>query len=62
MRLAILTGGGDVTRLNPCIQSVATSAWQRGRDMVALRRGWEGVLKIAHAEPYIGIASCGERV
>jgi len=34
MRLAILTGGGDVPGLNPCIQSIATSAWQRGWDVV----------------------------
>ena len=52
MRLAILTGGGDVPGLNPCIQSVATSAWQRGWDVVGLRRGWEGVLEIDPADPW----------
>ena len=52
MRLAILTGGGDVPGLNPCIQSIATSAWQRGWDVVGLRRGWEGVLEIDPADPW----------
>ncbi|MGB5725544.1 MAG: 6-phosphofructokinase, partial [Parasphingorhabdus sp.] len=51
MRLAVLTGGGDVPGLNPCIQSIATSAWQRGWDVVGLRRGWEGVLEIDPADP-----------
>lgn len=52
MRLAVLTGGGDVPGLNPCIQSIATSAWQRGWDVVGLRRGWEGVLEIDPADPW----------
>ena len=52
MRLAVLTGGGDVPGLNPCIQSIANSAWQRGWDVVGLRRGWEGVLEIDPADPW----------
>ncbi len=52
MRLAVLTGGGDVPGLNPCIQSIATLAWQRGWDVVGLRRGWEGVLEIDPADPW----------
>ena len=46
MRLAVLTGGGDVPGLNPCIQSIATSARERGWDVIGLRRGWEGVLEV----------------
>ena len=53
MRLAVLTGGGDVPGLNPCIQSIATSAWQRGWEVVGLRRGWEGVLEIDPADPWV---------
>lgn len=51
MRLAVLTGGGDVPGLNPCIQSIATSAWERGWDVIGLKRGWEGVLAIDPNDP-----------
>ena len=30
MRIGILTGGGDVPGLNPCIRSVTLSALDRG--------------------------------
>src|SRR5690606_41370041 len=46
MRLAILTGGGDVPGLNPCIRSITMSAAQRGGEVIGLRRGWEGVLEM----------------
>lgn len=52
MRLAVLTGGGDVPGLNPCIRSIAMSAWQRGWDVIGLRRGWEGVLDVDPADPW----------
>lgn len=51
MRLAILTGGGDVPGLNPCIRSITMSAAQRGWDVIGLRRGWEGVLEMDPADP-----------
>jgi 6-phosphofructokinase 1 len=46
MRIGILTGGGDVPGLNPCIRSVVLSADDLGWDVVGFRRGWEGVLSI----------------
>lgn len=46
MRLAVLTGGGDVPGLNPCIRSIAMSAQQRGWEVIGLKRGWEGVLEL----------------
>ena len=52
MRLAVLTGGGDVPGLNPCIQSIANSAWERGWDVIGLRRGWEGVLEVDLSDPW----------
>jgi len=52
MRLAVLTGGGDVPGLNPCIRSIAMSAWQRGWDVIGLRRGWEGVLETDPTDPW----------
>ncbi|MBT3532704.1 MAG: ATP-dependent 6-phosphofructokinase [Rhodospirillaceae bacterium] len=44
MRLAILTGGGDVPGLNSCIKAVVIRAAENGWDMVGFRRGWGGPL------------------
>lgn len=46
MRIGILTGGGDVPGLNPCIRSVTLSALDLGWEVVGFRRGWEGFLRI----------------
>ncbi len=46
MRIAVLTGGGDVPGLNPCIRSITLSALQRGWEVIGLKRGWQGVLEI----------------
>jgi 6-phosphofructokinase 1 len=46
MRIGILTGGGDVPGLNPCIRSITLSADDLGWEVVGFRRGWDGVLAI----------------
>lgn len=51
MRIGILTGGGDVPGLNPCIRSITLSADDLGWEVVGFRRGWEGVLEIDPADP-----------
>ena len=51
MRIGILTGGGDVPGLNPCIRSVTLSADDLGWEVVGFRRGWQGVLAIDPADP-----------
>lgn len=51
MRIGILTGGGDVPGLNPCIRSVTLSADDLGWEVVGFRRGWEGVLAIDPDDP-----------
>ena len=51
MRLAVLTGGGDVPGLNPCIRSITLSATDLGWDVIGLRRGWEGVLEVDPDDP-----------
>jgi len=51
MRIGILTGGGDVPGLNPCIRSVTLSADDLGWDVLGFRRGWEGVLEIDPSDP-----------
>ena len=40
MRIGILTGGGDVPGLNPCIKAVVERVAQEGHEVVGIRRGW----------------------
>lgn len=44
MRIGVLTGGGDVPGLNPCIKAVVMGAEALGWDVVGFRRGWAGPL------------------
>lgn len=44
MRIGILTGGGDVPGLNPCIKAFVDHAIDEGHEVVGIRRGWAGVL------------------
>jgi 6-phosphofructokinase len=44
MRIGILTGGGDVPGLNPCIKAVVNGAEAHGWEILGIRRGWAGLL------------------
>ena len=44
MRIGILTGGGDVPGLNPCIKAAVYRAEDAGLQVVGIRRGWAGLL------------------
>ena len=41
--IGILTGGGDVPGLNPVIKSVVYRATEAGRQVIGIRKGWEGL-------------------
>jgi 6-phosphofructokinase len=43
-RIGVLTGGGDVPGLNPCIKTLAYGAIDEGYEVVGVRRGWGGLL------------------
>jgi 6-phosphofructokinase 1 len=43
--IGILTGGGDVPGLNSVIKSVVYRATGLGRDVIGIRRGWEGLTR-----------------
>lgn len=45
MRIGILTGGGDVPGLNPCIKGVVYRAIDSGAEVLGIRRGWAGLLE-----------------
>jgi len=51
VRVAILTGGGDVPGLNPCIKAAVTRVEDSGHEIVGLRRGWGGLLNCNPDEP-----------
>lgn len=44
MRIAVLTGGGDVPGLNPCIKAITENALHEGWEVLGFRRGWAGPL------------------
>ncbi|MCL1893311.1 MAG: ATP-dependent 6-phosphofructokinase [Holophagaceae bacterium] len=51
MRIGILTGGGDVPGLNPCIKSVVQAAAEKGIEVLGIRRGWAGLLEYNPDDP-----------
>jgi 6-phosphofructokinase len=50
-RIGILTGGGDVPGLNPCIKAVVFRATDAGNQVIGIRRGWGGLLSYNPDEP-----------
>jgi len=51
MRIGILTGGGDVPGLNPCIKAVVNRAEDAGIEVVGIKRGWGGLLNYNLDDP-----------
>lgn len=44
--IGILTGGGDVPGLNPVIKSVVYGASEMNRQVIGIRKGWEGLVQL----------------
>ncbi len=44
--IAVLTGGGDVPGLNPCIKTITARAVDEGIRVLGIRRGWAGLLEL----------------
>ena len=57
MRIGILTGGGDVPGLNPCIKAVVNRVVDDGHEVVGIRRGWAGLLECRPDDPE-SVAAC----
>ena len=49
--IGVLTGGGDVPGLNPCIKAVVTGALEEGYRVFGITRGWAGLLEYNPDEP-----------
>ncbi len=50
-RIGILTGGGDVPGLNSVIKSVVYRGWERGLEVVGIRKGFEGLTHLDFDDP-----------
>ncbi len=51
MRIGILTGGGDVPGLNPCIKAAVNRLAEEGHEVLGIRRGWGGLLTCQPDDP-----------
>lgn len=51
MRIAVLTGGGDVPGLNPAIKALTYRAMEEGHEVLGFRRGWAGPLNYNPEDP-----------
>lgn len=51
MRIGVLTGGGDVPGLNPCIRALVYRASDEGNEVIGIRRGWSGLLNYNLDDP-----------
>ena len=51
MKIGILTGGGDVPGLNPCIKAAVYRAIDEGAEVAGIRRGWGGLLNYDFDSP-----------
>jgi ATP-dependent phosphofructokinase / diphosphate-dependent phosphofructokinase len=51
MRIGVLTGGGDVPGLNPCIKALVHRAIDEGHEVLGIRRGWGGLLNFNIDDP-----------
>jgi 6-phosphofructokinase len=49
--MAILTGGGDVPGLNPCIKMLVYRGESEGIKVLGIRRGWKGILDYNSEDP-----------
>ena len=51
MKIGILTGGGDVPGLNPCIKAVVYKSDDANIEVLGIRRGWGGLLNFNPDDP-----------
>ncbi len=51
MRIGIMTGGGDVPGLNPCLKALVYRMIEEGHAPTGIRRGWLGLLQFNPADP-----------
>jgi 6-phosphofructokinase len=57
MKIAVLTGGGDVPGLNSCIKGLAKGALEQGWEVLGIKKGWHGLLALNPQDPE-SVAQC----
>ncbi len=50
-RIGLLTAGGDAPGQNVCLKAIVHDATDRGYEVVGLRKGWEGLLRLDPDNP-----------
>src|ERR1700731_929998 len=50
--IGILTGGGDVPRLNPAIRGGTFRALREGYQVIGFRHGWGGLIEMVRDKSY----------
>ncbi len=50
-RIGVLTAGGDAPGQNVCLKAIVTNAIDRGYEVVGIRKGWEGLMRIDPHSP-----------
>jgi 6-phosphofructokinase 1 len=61
VRLGVLTGGGDVPGLNPCIKAFVNRVDAAGHEVLGIRRGWAGLLQ-CNPDDSESVATCVQRL
>jgi len=51
LTIGILTGGGDVPGLNPCIKQLVLKASENNMKVMGIRKGWEGLIAYSPEDP-----------
>jgi 6-phosphofructokinase len=51
LTIGILTGGGDVPGLNPCIKQLVLKASDNNMKVMGIRKGWEGLIAYSPENP-----------
>ncbi|HEX9076492.1 MAG TPA: 6-phosphofructokinase [Anaerolineae bacterium] len=50
-RIGLLTAGGDAPGLNVCLKAIIYNAIDQGYEVVGIRKGWEGLVRLDPASP-----------
>jgi 6-phosphofructokinase 1 len=51
VKVGVLTGGGDVPGLNPCLKALVLRVVASGHEVLGIRRGWAGLLELVPGDP-----------
>ena len=50
-RIGVLTAGGDAPGQNVCLKAIVANAIDRGYEVIGIRKGWDGLMRIDPSSP-----------